>query len=117
MMQAKSRLEERADSPVRDGALEVDPRSRSVRVAGQQVNLTVREFDLLYLLASNPERAFSRAYLLDRLWGDDFAGLDRTVDTHILRLRRKLALDETVAERIVTLWGVGYKYARSETEP
>ena len=59
-------------------------------VDGAPVALTAREFDLLYLLASNPGRAFSRDYLLDRLWRDDFEGFDRTVDTHILRLRRKL---------------------------
>lgn len=111
MMKTTSLKEESSLRPIHDAPLEIDPRSRSVRVDGQPVRLTAREFDLLYLLVSNPERAFSRAYLLDRLWGPDFAGFERTVDTHVLRLRRKLAGKEEVAERIVTLWGVGYKYA------
>ncbi len=110
MMRAHSRVEEAGETPLVHGALEINSVSRAVYVNGASVSLTAREFDLLYLLASNPERAFSRDYLLDRLWGDDFAGFDRTVDTHILRLRRKLALDETLPGRIVTLWGVGYKY-------
>ena len=110
MMEARSRVEESRERPVIDGALRIDPLSREVSINGTTVALTAREFDLLYLLASNPGRAFSRDYLLDRLWGDDFAGYERTVDTHILRLRRKLGVDEEVAERVVTLWGVGYKY-------
>lgn len=110
MMEARSRVQESRDQPVIDGALEVDPLSREVSINGRTVPLTAREFDLLYLLASNPGRAFSRDYLLDRLWGGDFAGYERTVDTHILRLRRKLSGQEQMEERIVTLWGVGYKY-------
>jgi DNA-binding response OmpR family regulator len=77
------------------------------------VMLTAKEFDLLYLLASHPGRVFSRDYLLDRLWGDHYGGFERTVDTHIQRLRRKLGGNDSVAARIVTLWGVGYKYDRN----
>ena len=73
------------------------------------MQLTAKEFDLLRLLAGNPGRVFSREYLLDRVWGSDYAGFDRTVDTHILRLRKKLG---PVGERIATLWGVGYKFER-----
>ncbi len=116
MMKARSRLDEDSERPVHDGGLEIDPLARSVLVDGQPVSLTAREFDLLYLLASNPERAFSRAYLLDRLWGADFAGFERTVDTHILRLRRKLAWNEAVAARIQTLWGVGYRFVREKPD-
>ena len=110
MMAARSQVQDNRDQPVVDGPLRIDPLSRDVTINGEQVGLTAKEFDLLYLLVSNPGRAFSRDYLLERLWGDDFAGYERTVDTHILRLRRKLSVDEEVAERIVTLWGVGYKY-------
>jgi DNA-binding response OmpR family regulator len=109
MMRVESRVEAGAQGPIEHGELCIDPLSRAVTVASKRVTLTAREFDLLYLLASNPGRAFSRDYLLDRLWRDDFEGYDRTVDTHILRLRRKLGV---AAERIVTLWGVGYKYER-----
>ncbi len=111
MMQASSRLESDAQ-PVSHGELRIDPVARTVDVAGERAILTAREFDLLYLLASNPGRAFSRDYLLDRLWANDFEGFDRTVDTHILRLRRKLG---PTADRIVTLWGVGYKYDYSRS--
>jgi DNA-binding response OmpR family regulator len=110
MMRQQSRVDADGDRPVEHGALVVDPASRSVTVDDEPVSLTAKEFDLLYLLASNPGRAFSRDYLLDRLWADDFEGFDRTVDTHILRLRRKLGGAGSVADRIVTLWGVGYKY-------
>jgi DNA-binding response OmpR family regulator len=68
--------------------------------------LTVKEYDLLVILAQHPGRSFSRSYLLDRVWGDDYEGGDRTVDTHMMRLRRKLG-DQ--GERISTVWGVGYR--------
>ncbi len=112
MMRVQSRVADDAGQVIDDGELTIDPTRREVLVNGIAVSLTAREFDLLYLLASNPGRAFSRDYLLERLWRDDFEGFDRTVDTHILRLRRKLGGAGTVAERIVTLWGVGYKYER-----
>ncbi len=92
--------------------LTVDPATREVISAGRPVQLTAKEFDLLRVLAGNPGRVFSREYLLDRVWGDDYAGFDRTVDTHILRLRKKLGGDGSPGDRIVTLWGVGYKFER-----
>jgi DNA-binding response OmpR family regulator len=110
MMRVQSRVEADTEQPIDHGDLRIDPTRREVLVGGHPVALTAREFDLLHLLASNPGRAFSRDYLLERLWRDDFEGFDRTVDTHILRLRRKLGGAGTAAERIVTLWGVGYKY-------
>jgi DNA-binding response OmpR family regulator len=110
MMRQASRLADDQERPIEHPGLRVDPRSREVVAGGQPVALTAKEFDLLQLLAANPGRAFSRQYLLDRVWGADFAGFDRTVDTHILRLRRKLSVAPQVAERIVTLWSVGYKY-------
>lgn len=94
--------------------LSIDPLGRDVHFEGQQIALTAREFDLLYLLASYPGRVFSRTYLLDSLWGDSYGGFERTVDTHIQRLRRKLGQAGNVDERIVTLWGVGYKYEKRE---
>ena len=98
----------------RDG-LHIDPLGRSVLYQDQQISLTAKEFDLLFLLASNPGRVFSRTYLLDALWGDSYSGFERTVDTHIQRLRRKLGSAGNVDERIVTLWGVGYKYEDRKT--
>ena len=66
------------------------------------------EFDLLALFVSNPGRAFSRAYLVERLWSDEFEVFDRAVDSHIVRLRRKLG---AAGNRIVTVWGVGYRFS------
>lgn len=89
------------------GDLAIDHEARRVTVAGTPVELTVKEFDLLCLLAAHPGRSFSRSYLLDRIWGLEYDGSDRTVDTHIVRLRRKLG---ATGERIVTVWGVGYRF-------
>jgi len=94
-------------APVRIDRLAVDPLARRVTVDGEPVELTVKEYDLLLLLARHPGRSFSRAYLLDHIWGADYEGGDRTVDTHIVRLRRKLG---EIGERISTVWGVGYRF-------
>jgi DNA-binding response OmpR family regulator len=94
-------------APIALDRLSVDPVARRVAVDGEPVELTVKEYDLLLLLARHPGRSFSRAYLLDHIWGADYEGGDRTVDTHIVRLRRKLG---EVGERIATVWGVGYRF-------
>lgn len=112
MMQNRSLTNEETDSPIVHDVLTIDPLGRKVVIDGKDVALTAKEFDLMYLLASNPGRVFSRNYLLDRLWGDTYSGFERTVDTHIQRLRRKLGAESNIDERIVTLWGVGYKYDR-----
>lgn len=112
MMRDESRTQEGGVDPIVHEGLRVDPVGREVMVDQAEVNLTAKEFDLLYLLASHPGRVFSRNYLLDRLWGDTYSGFERTVDTHIQRLRRKLGGSGSIADRIVTLWGVGYKYER-----
>jgi DNA-binding response OmpR family regulator len=110
MMAAQSKTTDTTDTPIEDAGLRVDPVSRGVTIHGAEIVLTAREFDLLYLLVTNPDRVFSRDYLLTRLWGDDYGGFERTIDTHIQRLRRKLGGTGSVADRIATLWGVGYKY-------
>lgn len=110
MMASSGRTADTSDArTIADGALHIDPLGRAVTWEGTPIPLTAKEFDLLYLLASNPGRVFSRHYLLDALWGDSYGGFERTVDTHIQRLRRKLGPAD---ERIVTLWGVGYKYEK-----
>ncbi|MBC8163729.1 MAG: response regulator transcription factor [Roseiflexaceae bacterium] len=93
-------------TPLNHGRVQIDPVARRVTVDGDTVELTVKEYDLLLLLARHPGRSFSRSYLLDHIWGDEYEGGDRTVDTHIVRLRRKLG---ELGERIVTVWGVGYR--------
>lgn len=93
---------------IQHSELIIDPSGRTVTVEGHPVDLTRREFDLLSMLASNPGRAFSRAYLLERIWGDEIEVFDRTVDSHVVRLRKKLG---PAGQRIGTVWGVGYRFA------
>jgi DNA-binding response OmpR family regulator len=88
--------------------LRVDPTTHTATLDGAELDLTPKEFELLLLFAGNPGRAFSREFLLERLWGYDYDGFDRTVDTHITRLRKKLG---PLGEKIVTIWGVGYRFA------
>ncbi|WP_027719452.1 response regulator [Desulfovirgula thermocuniculi] len=90
--------------------LVIDPLSRRVEVEGQAVNLTPKEYELLYFLARSPGRVFTREQLLERVWGYDYYGDSRTVDTHITRLREKLGRAGGRPQYIVTVWGVGYKF-------
>jgi DNA-binding response OmpR family regulator len=96
-----------AAQPITRGSLIVDVASHSASLDGQDLDLTPKEFELLALLAAHPGRAFSRDFLLQSLWGYDYDGVDRTVDTHIVRLRKKLG---AVGDQIVTVWGVGYRF-------
>lgn len=93
--------------PRRIGALELDERSRRARVAGAELPLTKTEFDLLAVLAADPDRAFDRNALLDRVWGDRYTDA-HVVDVTIGRLRRKLA-DAGIPEAVETVRGVGYR--------
>ncbi|HBF57702.1 MULTISPECIES: response regulator transcription factor [unclassified Exiguobacterium] len=89
------------------GMLELDTESRSVHVNGKPVSLTRKEFDLLHLFAQNNDKVFSREQLLDQIWGADYIGNLRTVDTHIKTLRLKLG---EAGGSIQTVWGIGYKF-------
>lgn len=93
------------------GDLTIDPAARTVDVAGEEVRLTAREFDLLHFLVSHPKRVFSRSDLLRQVWEYDFEGYDRTVDAHVARIRRKLG---PPGDWIETAWGVGYKFRPPE---
>ncbi|MFP4436699.1 MAG: winged helix-turn-helix domain-containing protein [Chloroflexaceae bacterium] len=90
--------------------LRINPERREVWHGETLVELTPREFDLLYALASHPGRVFTREELLERVWGNDFAGIDRVVDVHVGVLRRKLEDDPASAALIQTVRGVGYKF-------
>ena len=92
------------------GDLKIDLQRHSVTVTGQEVHLTPTEFRLLAILAREPGRVFSRTQLVDRALGYDFEGLDRTVDVHILNLRRKIETDPDRPAYISTIYGVGYKF-------
>jgi DNA-binding response OmpR family regulator len=88
------------------GDLMLDPKAHQAALAGKPLDLSPTEFELLHLLLRNPGRAFSRAYLLDAVWGQDYVTGDRSVDNAILRLRKKLG---DMGDEIETVWGVGYR--------
>lgn len=92
------------------GSISIDPERREVQRGDTLVELTPREFDLLYALASHPGRVFTREELLERVWGPDFAGIDRVVDVHVGTLRRKLEDDQSETSLVQTVRGVGYKF-------
>jgi DNA-binding response OmpR family regulator len=87
----------------------VDLAAHEVRISGKLVQLTSREYDLLVFLLRNPRQAFTREQLLSEVWGWTF-GDTSTVTVHVRRLREKLESDPTMPRRIVTVWGVGYRY-------
>ncbi len=99
-----------ATSLLRAGDLVLDPVRREVRLGDQLVDLTPTEYDILYLLMSNPGRPFSRADILDHVQGIAFEGYERSVDVHIKNLRRKLGDDPRSPRFIQTIYGVGYKF-------
>lgn len=99
------------------GHLRIEPEKRKVFVGDQPVELTAREFDLLILFASNPGRAYTRAQLLDSVWGYQYSGYDHTVNTHINRLRSKIEDDPARPAYINTVWGIGYRFAEPEDLP
>jgi DNA-binding response OmpR family regulator len=96
--------------------LTIDPLAREVRLRDELIELTPREFDLLYWFARHPGEVFSRLSLLDRVWGYQHEGYEHTVNTHINRLRIKIERDAAEPEIILTVWGKGYKFASTKTE-
>ena len=95
----------------RCGELVVDFVSRSVRLRGAPVHLTPKEFKLLELLARHPGRAFSRLELLEQVFGYDYDGLERTVDVHLMNLRKKIERDPAQPSYVLTVYGHGYKFS------
>jgi len=96
---------------IRTRDLTVDLERRQATVRGTPIELTKQEFDLLHLLATRPGIVFSRAALLSKVWGGDTYVTERTVDTVVSRLRRKVERDAQDPELILTAWGIGYKFA------
>lgn len=92
------------------GGLRIEPDAYSASINGDPIDLTKTEFALLHLLVSNPGRVFSRAYLIDTVWGADYVDGDRSVDNAVLRLRKKL---KRVGDCIEAVWGVGYRWKRA----
>jgi len=97
-------------SPLRHGDLEIDYPRREVRLAGRPVKLTRKEFDLLLLLASRPGVTFTRSELLEQVWDFAWEGDTSTVTVHIRRLREKIEVDPSDPRRLITVWGIGYRF-------
>jgi DNA-binding response OmpR family regulator len=91
------------------GELEIDTQKRQVSRGSERLELTPIEFDLLKIMAENPGRVFSRMQLLDKVQGDAYEGYERTIDSHIKNLRKKIEVDPEHSEYIITVHGVGYK--------
>jgi len=94
-----------------DDELLIDDAAGTVMKAGASVNITLREFRLLRLLAGNPGRVFSREELISRALGDDFDGSDRTIDAHVKNLRQKIETDPRAPRYIHTVHGIGYRFS------
>jgi two-component system alkaline phosphatase synthesis response regulator PhoP len=107
---------ERGPAQVRYGELTIDFHKHEATIAGRSVPLTSVEFKLLGALAKEPGRVFSRAQLIEQALGPDFEGFDRTIDVHILKLRRKLEPDPTHPTHIRTVYGVGYKLSEVDDD-
>ena len=102
------------ETPIVRGNLRVDPVRREVTIADRHVDLTPKEFDLLRLFASNPGRVFPRKYLLEKIWDYSYEGYDRTIDSHINRLRAKIEDNPENPQLVLTVWGIGYKFTDAE---
>ncbi len=109
-IQSASQSDEQQER-LRLGGLEIDSGKRTVTLEGAPVALTAREFDLLAHFARHPGRVYSRAQLLDSVWGYGHDGYEHTVNSHINRLRAKIEEDPAQPRFILTVWGVGYKFA------
>ena len=96
---------------LRADAIELDVTKHIVTVQGEPVELTPTEYDLLKALMQNPGRAFTRIQLLDQVQGETYEGYERTVDAHIKNLRRKIGDDSSQQHMILTVFGIGYKFA------
>jgi len=108
---AMSRNQSVAGGMLELNGVRVDPLTRQAHLDGTALDLTPREFDLLYHFVKHPEKVFSRLDLLNQVWGYQHDGYEHTVNTHINRLRAKIEADPAEPTRILTVWGKGYRYA------
>ena len=111
MRRARSEHEEKEKAKtIESGDLKMDCESRRVFIAGKEINLTAKEFDVLELLVFNPNKVYSRENLLNIVWGYEYPGDVRTVDVHIRRLREKIEANPSEPKYVHTKWGVGYYF-------
>ena len=107
---SKPAAQEEKAKVVEVGDLKLDCESRRVFIAGREINLTAKEFDVLELLVFNPNKVYSRENLLNMVWGYEYPGDVRTVDVHIRRLREKIETNPSEPKYVHTKWGVGYYF-------
>ncbi len=103
-------LDKKENKEISIGNLSISPITKIVKKEGQILNITAKEFDLLYLFMENPGRNFSRLDILERVWGENFDGLDHTVNSTINRLRMKIEDDPANPTYLLTVWGIGYRF-------
>ncbi len=106
--------EEQKNNIIKYDSLQIDISNYNVKLNSNIVNLTKKEIEVLWTLASSPNKLVTRDSLLDNIWGVDYFGDPRTVDTHIKRLRAKLCLNGQYSWDIKTVWGMGYKFEAEE---
>ncbi|MCB1192642.1 MAG: response regulator transcription factor [Leptospiraceae bacterium] len=99
-----------ADGEIIRGALKIDPIRRRVTINDQIINISRKEFEILHLLAVSPGKVFSREMILEAIWGIEWDGFERMIDSHIKRIRSKLEKNSAQPEWIETIWGVGYRF-------
>ena len=107
---SKQNKDQENEKVIVKGEMKIDCESRRVVIAGKEINLTAKEFDLLELLAMNPNKVYSRENLLNIVWGYEYPGDTRTVDVHIRRLREKIETNPSDPKYVYTKWGVGYYF-------
>ncbi|MBU2494361.1 MAG: response regulator transcription factor [Bacteroidetes bacterium] len=102
------------EKEIKFGEILIEPTLRKVTLAGNRIELTPKEFELIYLLASHPGRTYTREQLLNTIWGYQFNGYEHTVNSHINRLRSKIEKEISNPKYILTTWGVGYRFVEEE---
>ena len=110
----KSEIQEPKQGVIEARTLLINPEKRLVSLRGKTIDLTAKEFDLLYHFAQHPGRVFTRSQLLDSVWGYGHEGYEHTVNSHINRLRSKIEENPSKPKFILTMWGVGYKFAERD---
>ena len=104
------------DGAIHSGDLTIEVEKRKVTLGDDEVALTAKEFDLLHQFACHPGRVYTRTQLLDSVWGLGYEGYEHTVNSHINRLRAKIEHDPTHPQYLLTVWGVGYKFADGDED-
>jgi len=110
MRRTAKKAEAAGNKVLMKGSMKIDCEGRRVFIGDRELNLTAKEFDVLELLAMNPNKVYSRENLLNLVWGKDYPGDARTVDVHIRRLREKIEIKPSEPKYVHTKWGVGYYF-------